>query len=236
MVVIERRFRGPGEIGNGGYCCGLLAKELGEAARATLRKPVPLETPLCVEKDGGGKVLLRHGETILGEAEACGVELNIPEPASFEAAAAAAREYLAVIPHIAPECFVCGPERAHKDGLRIFAGAVAGRNVVAAAWSPDASLADESGDVRQEFLWAALDCPGYYAAMGGGPLRIALLGQLAARVERSVKPGERCVVMGWGIEQQGRKHVVGTAAFDSAGELVGAARGTWIEVTAPFNS
>ena len=41
-IVIDRRFRGPAESGNGGYACGVFAR--GEEAEVTLRLPPPLET------------------------------------------------------------------------------------------------------------------------------------------------------------------------------------------------
>jgi hypothetical protein len=100
---------------------------------------------------------------------------------------------------------------------------------VAAAWQPHRSLADASGAVRTEFLWAALDCPGYYAAMHGEIPRMALLAQMTARVERSIAAEERCVVIGWQVSRSGRKHVVGTALFNESGRLCGSAQSLWIE-------
>ena len=38
-----------------------------------------------------------------------------------------------------------------------------------------------------------------------------------------------CVVIGWALKHEGRKHVVGTAIFDNFGELCGRALATWIE-------
>ena len=47
-LVVERRFCGPAESGNGGYVSGLLAQRVGadaggSAAVVTLRMPPPLE-------------------------------------------------------------------------------------------------------------------------------------------------------------------------------------------------
>ena len=114
---------------------------------------------------------------------------------------------------------MCGPERSPGDGLRIFAGRVAGRDVFASSWVPDASL------LRPEFLWAALDCPGGFAA--GYPETKLLLGRLAARIERMPKEGERCVSMGWQLGAEGRKRYAGTALV-SGGEILARARATWI--------
>jgi len=102
--------------------------------------------------------------------------------------------------------------------------------MVAAPWVPDDSLAGSGQElVRSEFLWAALDCPGYFAA-AHGQKRPMLLGRMAARVEGRVRPGERCVVLGWSISSEGRKRCTGTALFSDSGELLGQARATWIEV------
>jgi hypothetical protein len=62
---------------------------------------------------------------------------------------------------------------------------------VAAPWVPDDTLADpDEGYVRPEFLWAALDCPGYYASLDGRR-RPIVLGQMVARLEGLIRPGER---------------------------------------------
>src|SRR4030095_750872 len=48
-VVVEHRFRGPPELGQGGYACGLVAEHIdAPVATVSLRRPVPLETPLKV--------------------------------------------------------------------------------------------------------------------------------------------------------------------------------------------
>ena len=210
-LVIHRRFRGPAQSGNGGYTCGVVGGLVGNPSEVTLLLPPPLERPLRFE-DGR----LWDGEALVAEGAPAQVELDPPEPVSFEAAEAAARPD-PTSPF--PECFVCGRER--DDGLRIFAGPVAGRDVVAAPWVPSA---DELGP---EFVWAALDCPGAYAT--GVPGRgTVVLGRLAARVDRVPNDGERCVVVGWSLGSDGRKHRAGTALF-AGDELLGIGRAIWIE-------
>jgi hypothetical protein len=46
----------------------------------------------------------------------------------------------------------------------------------------------------------------------------------------TVRAGERCVVAGWEIEHQGRKHFTGHGALRDDGRCVGVGRGTWIEI------
>jgi hypothetical protein len=128
--------------------------------------------------------------------------------------------------HRFPSCFVCGPDREPGDGLAIYPGDVGGQ--VAATWTPGADLAGEEGKVRREFLWAALDCPGYFAVEEAAGL--ALLGRMSARVERDVPAGEPLMVTGWPIASEGRKHHVGTALHDAGGALVACARSTWITI------
>jgi hypothetical protein len=89
--------------------------------------------------------------------------------------------------------------------MRIFPGEVGdAAGQVAAAWVLDESLTNGDGVVRPEFVWAALDCPGYFAAEDKAGL--ALLGRMAATIKRPVHAGERLIVTGWPIESEGRKH------------------------------
>jgi acyl-CoA thioesterase FadM len=97
---------------------------------------------------------------------------------------------------------------------------------VAATWRPSDDLADEDGLVRTEYLWAALDCPGYFAVEQQAGL--AVLGSLAVAQHRPVRAGETLIVTGWPIASEGRKHRVGTALHDSSGQLAAAAIATWV--------
>lgn len=215
-LVIERKFRGPTGSANGGYTCGLLASFMHGPAEVTLRVPPPLERPLEVVTDG--PLELRDGEQLVAEAVATELDVDVPEPISYEDASAAElpdgdRE------SVFPECFVCGWKR--EDGLRIYAGPVEGRQLVAATWIPREDV------ISSEFVWAALDCPGAYAVefgQRGNPV----LGRLAGRVEHLPHAGERCVVVGWPLGEEGRKLYAGTALFGEDGRLLGAARATWI--------
>jgi hypothetical protein len=213
-IVIDSRFRGPDDSGNGGYSCGVIAREHGgEELEVTLRLPPPLDEWLRLDDDG--RVWDDHA--LVAEVREGAVELEPPPPVGWdEAVAAQAPDLDSPFPH----CFVCG--HARTDGLHIHAGAVEGREVVAAPWqvAPDT--------VGPEFVWAALDCPGAYATgvLGRGPI---VLGRLTARVGRVPEAGERCVVVGWPLESEGRKHGAGTALFTDAVELLGLARALWIE-------
>lgn len=224
--IVEERFCGPSNSGNGGYVCGMLAGYIDGVAEVMLRMPPPLERELYVEciED---MVLLKDGESVVAEARATSLDLVVPEPPTFQQAEVAAGRYSGFKKHAFPRCFVCGPERSMGDGMRIFPGPVEGRNIVASPWIPHESFADEDGYVKPEFLWAAMDCPGAFAVIEEIPV---VLGKLTAHIMGKVRPKESCVVAGWKLARNGRKLDAGTAVFSQAGEIVGKSRATWIEL------
>ncbi len=93
QIVIERRFRGPPKTANGGYVCGIVAGFLGKPAEVTLRRPPPIGRPLQVERLDGGGIALRDGETVIAEGIPATVEIDIPDPVSFDDATLAARAW-----------------------------------------------------------------------------------------------------------------------------------------------
>lgn len=228
-VRIERRFRGPDDSGNGGYVAGIVAAALGGSnCTVTLISPPPLDRDLTLATTDAAATLSDE-DRIIVRATNERVEVDVPPPPSFEAALEAEPRYSGLSHHIYPGCFVCGPDRENGDGMRIFPGRVGGSSdQVAATWVPDESLADDNGLVGPEFLWAALDCPGYFAAEERAGM--ALLGRMSATIHRPVKAGERLVVTGWPVASEGRKHQVGSALHDVDGTLVAAAVATWITV------
>src|SRR5439155_15178742 len=66
-IVIDRRFCGPPDSGNGGYTCGLVAARVDGPAEVTLRLPPPLETPLTVAPGDGGSVRVLDGDALVAE-------------------------------------------------------------------------------------------------------------------------------------------------------------------------
>src|SRR6516165_1332466 len=226
-LTIATRFRGPPESANGGYFAGLVATLAARTVTVRLLKPPPLDTPLTVSplEDGGLHVL--HGEQLIGEAHPAALVLPAPQVPEYLAAVEASRHYAGFRHHRFPTCFVCGTQRARGDGLRIFAGPLPERGVVAAPCVPDASLDRGDGKVRPEFMSAALDCPGYYAVAPDD--RMMLLAEFTAHADRLVHVGESCTLVGWRVGASGRKHEAGTAIYDGKGELCGKARALWIE-------
>ncbi|MEO0981479.1 MAG: hypothetical protein AAFX03_02375 [Pseudomonadota bacterium] len=231
-LFIPRRFNGPPDSGNGGYCAGLAAGFVDGQAEITLRAPVPLDTGLDVEITPEGADV-RHGDVLVMEARArAPLETPSQTPPSADDAAAAAENYRSVEEHALPACFVCGPARAEGDGLRIFTTRLDGTDQVAAPWTPTDNLAADDGAVAEEFVWAALDCAGAFA-LDVEPL---LLGRFAAKVLDRPSPGETTIVIGWPIGSSGRKHHAGTALYSGDGRLLAHAEATWIKLTRPHGA
>lgn len=228
-IIIDRRFRGPPESGNGGYVCGRVAAFLEGDAEVTLHRPPPLGTPLNVVIHGSERVTLGDESGPVAEGRRTGLNLPVPLTPSFDQALRATEAYTGFRDHIYPTCFVCGPARNTGDGLRIFAGPLSGKNGVAAPWIPHRSLGDNTGRVKTEYVWAALDCPGYFA-INRDTHRSMLLGRLAAALRHQPNTGDRCVIVGWPILSEGRKHQAATALLSEAGEVLARALATWIEV------
>src|SRR5262249_54855850 len=151
----------------------------------------PLDEEMVVRPADGG-VEMANGDVVIATARPTQApELVIPTPPDFAEAEKASRGYVGFRHHPYSTCFVCGPQRAAGDGLRIFPGSHPGTKLVASPWVPDASLADEAGGVRPEFQWASLDCPGAFT-FKVPPKTGMLLGELAVRLTGQVMAGERC--------------------------------------------
>ena len=250
--TVPARFCGPPDSGNGGYTCGLLARELGGVVECTLRAPVPLEVPLDLERTASGGVL-RYGEKTIVEGSPATIDVTPPAPISMQAAteAMAASPAFAVSSdgaprHPFPTCFVCGPKRRVHDGLRIFPAAFlsktagassqaqgssahgAAHDLFVAAWVPDHEFGDDDQLLRPEFLWAAMDCPTGFAA--GFPTAGKLVtGRLAVQQLKSIRTGAGCVLMSWPLGIEGRKHFSAACLYQDE-ELCAVARATWIRI------
>jgi hypothetical protein len=218
-ITFLRRFRGPLASANGGYACGRLAAFVdADEVEVTLRLPPPLERPLTVRAQNGSALLL-DGDAVVAEARATGVDVDPPTPVSLGEATDAASRHVRVGDEVFRECFTCGI-RPERDGLCIYAGAVAGREPLhAAPWTVAESA--------PELVWAAIDCPGAYAVGAEGRGEV-VLGRMAARIDRVPEAGERCVSVSWPLGEDGRKLYAGTALFAEGGELLAIARQTWI--------
>src|SRR5581483_732987 len=78
-IVIDRRYRGPDESGNGGYSAGLFAlAHGGEVVEVTLRLPPPLETIL--EYDDRR---VFAGKDVVAAVEVADLGVSAPDPVAF---------------------------------------------------------------------------------------------------------------------------------------------------------
>lgn len=240
-ITIAGRFRGPPASGNGGYVGGAFAELLidsmtmpeDHAPEVTLRSPVPLDTPLAVRR-ASGALAVHHGETLIAEVKHAPLAVSVSPAPAFAAARDARPRSFSLIRGasrrfpgrmgVHPVCFCCGAE--HGDGLEVYAAPL-GEGIVAAAWETRASWAAADGNLPARFLWTALDCPGQFAYHAAG-IRTGMLGRLCARILRPIPAGERCVVTGWRIGIEGRRHYAGTAVFDARGTLCAYAKAIWV--------
>jgi hypothetical protein len=239
-IVIDKRFCGPPNSGNGGYVCGMLARHIDGSAEITLRAPPPLDRALDIVGGADGGMELRENGTLLATGRATSLDVaEIPAVTLAEAEDAARRSPFA-IDHLLPGCFVCGPARAHGDGLRIFPGPLPShRNTkpatLACAWIPESNLATDDGLVASEFVWAALDCPTGFASgsarhlgLNGG--EAMLLGRMSARIDHRPCPGVPYVIVAWPTGREGRKLFADGALLGSGGEVLAVSRTTWLLV------
>jgi hypothetical protein len=230
-ITIPARFNGPLSSGNGGYSAGVAAGLFGGAAEVSLRRPVPLDTPLdVVGEDGGSLRVLHGGELIMEGGPAPELEVEVPGRVTVAEARAARERYRGLPDGLFSRCFVCG--RAREDALGVFAGAVSGRRLVASPWTPPAWTADGEGNVLAEFVWAVLDCPTYFGVYADGELPMSVLARLAAHVRAPVPAGEEHVVVGWPREADGRKRHAGSAVLSADGDVLAVARALLIEARA----
>jgi hypothetical protein len=225
LIVIPQRCNGALRSGHGGYSAGVFAGLLAGPAEVNLRRPVPLETPLDVERSADGARVL-EGETVIADVVAGGeLALEVPRVSPVQAREAAAGYRGTGLDEFA-RCYVCGPDR--EDAFGVFAARVGDREVVASPWTPPAWVADHEGRARPEHVWAALDCPTYYASYLDGAA-MSFLVRLQVRIDAPVAVDEEHVVVAWPLGVDGRKRHAGAAVLDRDGALLAVAQGLLVE-------
>ncbi|HYM35806.1 MAG TPA: hypothetical protein VET48_10450 [Steroidobacteraceae bacterium] len=226
-IVVDKRFNGPPQSAHGGYICGLIAGATGASVRVRLIRPPPLNTEFAISARPPDEWRVTYGKDTIATAIRTEERVHVPAARTYVQAMDASRHFPGFNREVFSDCFVCGQHRKRGDGLRIFPGNIPGGFLYAAPWLPSAELADANGKVKPEFIWSVLDCPGYYASFTD--LRPALLGEFIVHIERLIHAEEACVVIGWPILVEGRKHKVGTALFDEDGERCALGVATWVE-------
>ena len=231
--TISSQFNGPRNSGNGGYTCGLLAHRLMERAKdatviaSTLRKPPPLDTPLGWREGERSVTLVDESDGVIGVAEPGTFVADPPECPNLETAWRATNAYEGHRYHPFDTCFTCGTARVEGDGLRVFSGPL-GNNQVAAVWTPHEAFANPDGRLGYEIVWAAMDCPGSWAAhIDKMPM---VLGRMTAVVDVFPLAGEQCIVVGGLVRVEGRKHFTNTALYSANGALLAYAEQIWVTI------
>ncbi len=236
-VVVEDRFRGPPQSGNGGYVGGLFSRSVDSSGRGnvevTLRSPIPLDKSMQVNRFEDGTATINDGETLIAQVKPVDWEMEVPAPPTWDDVKAVANKSLAFDSNINdllpgrrgfhPICFCCGIE--HDTGLQVCVAQTGDQ--VAAIWQTKESWGDDNGLIPLEFLWTAMDCPGQFAYMEKG-IRTGMLGRITASISERPRAGETLLVTAWTILVEGKKHFAGSAIFDEQGKLYAKAKTVWI--------
>ena len=228
-IVIDERFCGPPQSGNGGYVAGRLARFVtADAVQVRLVAPPPLGRALSVTaaEDGAD---LSDGEQLVATARPATLDVEPPATVTLEAAASAeADPHWTANDHPFPTCFGCGPLRQRGDALRHVCGPV-GESLVACVATTDRALPLEGDALAPEVVWAALDCPSAAAVVppGSSP---HVLATFTVRIDRPVRAGAPHVCVAWPLGADGRKKWAGSALLDADGTICARAEALWIEL------
>ena len=228
-MIINSRFNGPPNSGNGGYVGGLMAKQLGDTVEVTLLKPPPLNQELSMAWSEN-TMELSHQNRLIAKAVNATMDLQPPVIPSMADAVLCETRYPGYQKHVFPECFVCGPARGENDGLRLFTGLSGSKDYVAAPFRTFKDLYDDEGFMLTEFIWSALDCPGAYAITQIDTEKHLVLGRMTVAVNDAIHIDEKLIVMGWYEGSEGKKNYSGTAIINSDGVVKAVGDAIWIEI------
>lgn len=229
-VTIDARFNGPLTSANGGCACGVAARFVSGPAQVALRAPVPLGTPLDVERRDDA-VTLRHGDQVVAEAAPAPAPDVLPplRPTPADAGAAMAQAW-DTRPAVFAACWVCSPTRA--DGLGVTFGRLPGHpDVTASLVRTGDGIPRVNGHLAPEVAWGALDCVSYSPHLWELQ-RPSMLAGMTAEIIEPVPAGEPVVVVGWPVGSEGRKHHTASALLGADGRLLARARALWITLRA----
>ncbi|MEU1333685.1 hypothetical protein [Streptomyces sp. NPDC005865] len=239
LLTIPALYQGYPGVAYGGYVAGLLAdRAAAGTVRVDFRAATPVDAPLHLgELDGGGARLTDASGTVLATATpapALSATAVPPAPTLAEARAASEAFREARVSGRAEDgtpldCFGCG-HRTPDRGLRQHCMPVPGRDVVAAAWTPHPAFSGEGGALRDEMLWATLDCATAWAGTHLDNLRVgAVTASLTATLLRPATTGEDHITYAWPTTGSGRKHTMAVAVTTATGELCALGEALWID-------
>ncbi|MEI1279599.1 hypothetical protein V6Z05_14820 [Leptospira venezuelensis] len=237
-IIMSQRFCGPPKTGNGGFTAGILV-EAAKTNRAEIRllNPTPVEKSIILESENGQRAAIYDdSKKILATLQSISVEdfpkYKLPVVPDLEEAKRISAFYPGFTTHPFPTCFVCGPKREVKDGMRIFVGPapeqIGFENLMVGYWMPDDTVESENGIVRDAAVWGALDCPGGFAAVLGEP-QLIVLSKIRGQILEHPKIGEDYIVISWRLQKMSRAFKVMTAIFKSdSKKLAAIAEALWL--------
>ncbi|MET8685912.1 hypothetical protein ABZV77_16995 [Streptomyces sp. NPDC004732] len=239
VLTVPTSHQGYPGVAFGGYVAGVLAgRAAARTVRVDFRAATPVDAPLLLGglAGGGARLTDEKGAVLATATPAPDLPLSgAPDAPSWEQAAAATEAFRTTgLTGLAEDgtvvdCFGCGP-RPPGRGLRQHCMPVPGRDVVATAWTAHPAFADARGLLREELLWAVLDCPTAWAGVHAGSLRPgAVTASLTATLLRPVAAGEEHITHAWPISTAGRKHTMGVAVSTAGGQLCALGEALWIE-------
>ncbi len=222
-TVIDRRFRGSADSAQSGYAAGRAASHAEGTVKVDLLDQAPVEQELVVEIDSEERVTVFDGSDVVIEA-APAAELTLEVPASVDVI----EEIFTRGPVVGtqrqdrPHCFGCSLER--EDGLGIATRQIGTTGIWGTTWTPDESLPLADGFVSDEVLWAALDCPGSFAASDpsgrpAGATGSPSLETMTVEIREKVRVGEQLAVVGWTLSYSGSTVDCGSAIIDKTGRI-----------------
>lgn len=235
MVSISPQFNGPDNSGNGGYVSGLIAGALtptgsgavGGPVTTRLRVPPPLGEELSWEHDFGEVRLVAGQDAVVGVSRPGSFQREPAPYVGAERVEQGRAAYPGFVHHPFDRCFTCGTARVDGDGLRLFTGPI-GDDLTAGPWHAAPAFAGPDGLLPGPIVWAALDCPGGWAA--DFTVQPMVLGEMTAEVLRPITPGETYHAVGHLHHRDGRKFFTDTALYTPTGDLLGRAEQIWIEI------
>jgi hypothetical protein len=196
----------------------MLAAHLDGRVSVSLRRPVPLDTELEVRVERDEARAYVDDELVIEAVAASPLATWDAPSVGVEEARAAAARFTSPAEGTFDHCFVCGRAR-HEDGFGVFLGPVEGTDLLAAPWTPPAWSADDDGVVLPEFVWSALDCPGYFATFGSGG-ELAFLARQQSELLAPIRAGVEYVAVGRPLGRDGRKGFAATAILDPDGTVL----------------
>ena len=230
-LFIDKRYNGPPDSANGGYVAGLMTDFVEGDYEIMLKSPPPLETDLRLIIDDEGILELSVQDRIIATGVPVNFKINYPFPVGYENAVQATN-YSPLRTMIENTCFGCG---ARPDGMQLYSDIVKSYKqdkIVATKVAIKDEYIDDSGNIKSEFLWTSLDCPGAHACMFFDPFPFVVLGRMTMHILKPIHSNQQYYVTAWQIaEKERRKYFASTALYSADDELHAYTKQTWIEIS-----